>query len=120
MPIGKGWFCGQPGVHTMHLTIPPCHGAPEEELVNTKYLRFTINYNGEPTIKATMGWGQPHYALPITASPIEGHPPPPANDKEDLAFLAETHMMNSALNRALEGLGDYGVYADVIRLRNRR
>jgi hypothetical protein len=30
------------------------------------------------------------------------------------------HMMNSALNRALEGLGDYGMYADVIRLRNSR
>jgi hypothetical protein len=29
-------------------------------------------------------------------------------------------MMNSALNRALEGLGDYRVYANVIRLRNRR
>jgi hypothetical protein len=29
-------------------------------------------------------------------------------------------MMNSALNRALEGLGDYGMYADVIRLRNGR
>jgi hypothetical protein len=29
-------------------------------------------------------------------------------------------MMNSALNRALEGLGDYGVYADVIQLRNSR
>jgi hypothetical protein len=29
-------------------------------------------------------------------------------------------MMNSALNRALEGLGDYRVYADMIRLRNGR
>jgi hypothetical protein len=28
--------------------------------------------------------------------------------------------MNSALNRALEGLGDYRVYANVIRLRNSR
>jgi hypothetical protein len=54
------------------------------------------------------------------ASPVEGRRTPPANDEEDLAFLAETHMMNSALNRALEGLGDYGVYADVIRLRNGR
>jgi hypothetical protein len=34
--------------------------------------------------------------------------------------LAKTHMMNSALNRALEGLGDYGVYTDVIQLRNGR
>jgi hypothetical protein len=62
----------------------------------------------------------PHYALPIMVSPIEGQHTPPANDEEDLAFLAETHMINSALNRALEGLGDYGVYADVIRLRNGR
>jgi hypothetical protein len=54
------------------------------------------------------------------ASPIEGRRTPPANDEEDLAFLAETHMMNSALNRALEGLGDYGVYADIIRLWNGR
>jgi hypothetical protein len=29
-------------------------------------------------------------------------------------------MMNSALNQALEGLGDYGVYTDVIQLRNGR
>jgi hypothetical protein len=53
-------------------------------------------------------------------SPVEGRRTPPANDKEDLAFLAEMHMMNSALNWALEGLGDYRVYADVIRLRNGR
>jgi hypothetical protein len=88
--------------------------------VNAKYLRFTINVDGEPTIEATMGRGGPHYALPIMVSPVEGRHTPPANDEEDLAFLAETHMMNSALNRALEGLGDYGVYADVIRLRNGR
>jgi hypothetical protein len=29
-------------------------------------------------------------------------------------------MINSTLNRALEGLGDYGVYTDVIRLRSGR
>jgi hypothetical protein len=51
-------------------------------------------------------------------SPVEGRITPPVNDKEELAFLAETHMMNSALNRALEGLGDYGVYTDMIHLRN--
>jgi hypothetical protein len=55
MPLGKGWFNSQPGVHTTRLTVPPYHGAPEDELVDAKYLRFTINYNGEPTIKATMG-----------------------------------------------------------------
>jgi hypothetical protein len=54
------------------------------------------------------------------ASPVEGQRTPPVNDEEDLAFLAETHMMNSALNQALEGLGDYRVYADVIQLRNGR
>jgi hypothetical protein len=48
------------------------------------------------------------------ASPVEGRHTPPANNEEDLAFLAETYMMNSALNWALEGLGDYRVYADVI------
>jgi hypothetical protein len=107
-------------VHRTRLTIPPHHGAPEDELVDAKYLRFTINFNGEPTIEATMGQGGPHYALPIMALPVKGRRTPPTNDEEDLAFLAETHMMNSALNRALEGLGDYGVYADVIRLRNSR
>jgi hypothetical protein len=107
-------------VHTTCLTVPPHHGAPKEELIDTKYLRFTINYNGKPTIEVTMGRGQPHYTLLITTSPVKGCPPPPANDEEDLAFLAKTHMMNSALNRALEGLEDYGVYADVIRLRNGR
>jgi hypothetical protein len=120
MPIGEGWFHSQPGVYRTRLTISPHHGAPEDELVDAKYLRFTINFDGEPTIEATMGRGGPHYALPIMASPVEGRRTPPANDEEDLAFLAETHMMNSALNRALEGLGDYGVYADVIRLRNGR
>jgi hypothetical protein len=117
MPLGEGWFRSQPGVHRTRLTIPPHHGAPEDELVDAKYLRFTINFDGEPMIEATMGQGGPHYALPIMASPVEGQRTPPANDEEDLAFLAETHMMNSALNRALEGLGDYGVYADVIQLR---
>jgi hypothetical protein len=120
MPLGEGWFCSQPGVHRTRLTIPPHHGAPEDKMVDAKYLRFTINFEGEPTIEATMGRGGPHYALPIMVSPVEGWRTPPANDEEDLAFLAETHMMNSALNRALEGLGDYGVYADVIRLRNSR
>jgi hypothetical protein len=120
MPLGEGWFRSQPGIHTTRLTVPPFHGASEDELVDAKYLRFTISYTGEPTIEATMGQGQPHYALPIMASPVEGRRTPPANDEEDLAFLAETHMMNSALNRALEGLGDYVVYTNVIQLRNGR
>jgi hypothetical protein len=98
MPLGKGWFRSQPGIHNTHLTVPPHHGAPEDELVDAKYLRFTISYTGEPTIEATMGQGTPHYALPIMVSPVEGRHTPPANDEEDLAFLAETHMINSALN----------------------
>jgi hypothetical protein len=117
-PIGEGWFHSKLGVHTTNLTIPTNHD--NEEMKNTKYLKFTINYNGEPTIKATMGWGCPHYALPIVASPVDKCIPPPWNDEEELAFLAETHMMGGPLNRALEGLGDYGVYADMIRLRNGR
>jgi Chromo (CHRromatin Organisation MOdifier) domain len=72
MPPGEGWFRSQPGVHTTCLTIPLFHGAPKDDLVDTRYLRFTINYNGEPTIKATMGRGRPHYALPIMASPVKG------------------------------------------------
>jgi Chromo (CHRromatin Organisation MOdifier) domain len=72
IPPGKGWFRSQPGVHTTCITVPPFHGAPEDDLVDAKYLRFTINYNGEPTIEATMGRGRPHYALPIMASPVEG------------------------------------------------
>jgi hypothetical protein len=87
---------------------------------DTKYLKFTVNYNGEPTIKATMGWGRPHYALPVVASLVNEHIPLSQNDEEELAFLTKMHMMNSTLNRALEGLGDYGVYTDVIRLRNGR
>jgi hypothetical protein len=89
-------------------------------MVPAKYLKFTINYNSEPTVEATMGWGCPHYTLPITASPVDKHIPMLRNNEEELAFLTETHMMNSALNRALEGLGDYGVYADIIWLRNGR
>jgi Chromo (CHRromatin Organisation MOdifier) domain len=119
-PLGEGWFHSQPSMHTTRLTVPLYHRALDDELTDAKYLKFTINYNSEPTIEATMGRGEPHYALPIMALPIEGRHTPPANDEEDLAFLAETHMMNSALNQALEGLGDYGVYADVIRLRNGR
>ena len=72
MPLGKGWFHSQPGIHTTCLTIPPHHGAPDDELIDAKYLRFTVNYNGEPTIEATMGRGEPHYALPIVALPVEG------------------------------------------------
>jgi hypothetical protein len=119
-PVGAGWFHNKPGVHTTYLTIPPDDAAQVEELVDAKYLKFTINYDGEPTIEATMGQGYLYYALPITASPVNECLPPSHNDEEDLAFLAKTHMMNSALNRALEGLGDYGVYANMIRLRNRR
>jgi hypothetical protein len=55
MPLGEGWFRSQPGMHQTCLTIPPHHDAPEDELVNAKYLRFTISYAGEPTIEATMG-----------------------------------------------------------------
>jgi hypothetical protein len=73
--IGEGWFHSRPGVHTMHLTIPPNHN--NKEIVDAKYLKFTINYNGEPTIEATMGQGHPHYALPITTSPVDKQLPPP-------------------------------------------
>jgi hypothetical protein len=102
MPLGEGWFRSQLGVHQTRLTVPPCHRAPEDELVDAKYLRFTISYTSEPTIEATMGRGTPHYTLPIMASPVEGRFTPPANDEEDLAFLAEMHMMNSALNRCYD------------------
>jgi hypothetical protein len=47
MPPGEGWFCSQPGVHTTRLTIPPSHDASEDNLVDAKYLKFTINYDGE-------------------------------------------------------------------------
>jgi hypothetical protein len=72
IPLGEGWFRSQPGVHRTRLTIPPHHRAPEDELVDAKYLRFTVNFDEEPTIEATMGRGGPHYALPIMASPVEG------------------------------------------------
>jgi Chromo (CHRromatin Organisation MOdifier) domain len=72
MPLGEGWFRSQLGMHRTRLTIPLHHGAPEDELVDAKYLRFTVNFDGEPTIEATMGQGGPHYTLPIMASPVEG------------------------------------------------
>jgi hypothetical protein len=104
----------------MSLTIPPDDIAKIKELVLAKYLKFTVNYASKPTIKATMGDGHPHYALHIQATAVDRPVQVSQNNKEELAFLTETHMMNSTLNQALEGLGDYGVYADVIRLCNGR
>jgi hypothetical protein len=83
-----------------------------------KYMRFMMNKErGEPEIWGTDGLNHDIVGAPLTAEPCLAN----INlgiDDTDLAPFVDINMFRKDLELALWGLNDYGIIADVYRLRS--
>jgi len=81
--------------------------------VEAKYLSVRV-VQGEPTIMGTMGYGQPVHSESLHALPFAA--PAPAHFHLP-SFNLLQNPFDPRTERALDGLGDLGVQAEVYRLR---
>jgi hypothetical protein len=101
-----------------HIKIPATEAEPEIK-VDARFICFHINnITGEPTIYRTMGAGRPVYAEALEAAPASWAAPADYRDDRHFTLLMEERMIGGPMERAIEDLGDYGVKADIICLRN--
>jgi hypothetical protein len=115
---GDDWIRFQSEIHRTHIKIPATEAEPETK-VDARFIRFRIdNITGEPTIYGTMGAGQPVYTEALEAAPASWAAPADYRDDRHFTLLTEERMIRGPMERAIENLGDYGVKADIIRLRN--
>ncbi|KAH9039247.1 hypothetical protein EDB85DRAFT_1887448 [Lactarius pseudohatsudake] len=82
---------------------------------HARYLRFTLNAEGRPTLLGSEGTGRPAYSSRLYAhpQPAEQHTP----DDDSLALYDLHHASHHNINLALARLGDPGVCAEVLRYR---
>jgi hypothetical protein len=115
---GDDWVRFQPEIHCTHIKIPATEADPGVK-VEARFICFCIdNITGEPTIYGTMGAGRPVYAEALEAAPASWAAPADYHDDRHFTLLTEERMIGGPMERAIEDLGDYGVKADIIRLRN--
>src|SRR5579863_9609699 len=106
---GPEWYPYRPEQHISRLTIPDEEGRQ----VEAKYLSVRV-VQGEPTIMGTMGYGQPVHSESLHALPFAA--PAPAHFHLP-SFNILQNPFDPRTERALDGLGDLGVQAEVYRLR---
>src|SRR5579863_8998470 len=106
---GPEWYPCRPDQHFSRLTIPDEKGRQ----VEAKYLSVRV-VQGEPTIMGTMGYGQPVHSESLHALPFAA--PAPAHFHIP-SFSILQNPFDPRTERALDGLGDLGVQAEVYRLR---
>jgi hypothetical protein len=115
---GDDWIRFQPEIHRTHIKIPATEAEPEVK-VEVRFICFRVDtITGEPTIYGTMGAGRPVYAETLEAAPASWAAPADYRDDRHFALLTEERMIGGLMERAIEDLGDYGVKADIICLRN--
>jgi hypothetical protein len=115
---GNDWIRFQSEIHRTSIKIPATEAEPTVK-VDARYICFCVdNVTGEPTIYGTMGSGRPIYAETLEAAPASWAAPTDYRDDRHFSLLAEERMIGGPMERAIEDLGDYGVKADIIRLRN--
>jgi hypothetical protein len=118
MHPGDDWIRFQSEIHRTSIKIPVTEAEPAVK-VDARFVRFCIdNITGEPTIYGTMGAGRPIYAEALEAAPASWAAPADYRDDRHFKLMAEERMIGGPMKRAIEDLGDYGVKADIIRLRN--
>ena len=81
--------------------------------MEAKYLSVWV-IQGEPIIMGTMGYGQPVHSRPLHALPFSA--PAPAHFHLP-SFNLLQNPFDPRMERALDGLRDLGVQAEVYRLR---
>jgi hypothetical protein len=115
---GDDWVRFQPDIHRTSIKVPATEAEPTVK-VDARFVRFRVdNITGEPTIYGTMGAGRPMYAETLEAAPASWAAPADYRDDRYFMLLMEERMIGGPMERAIEDLGDYGVKADIIRLRN--
>jgi hypothetical protein len=115
---GEDWIRFQPEIHRTSIKVPATEAEPMVK-VDARFIRFRVdNITGEPTIYGTMGAGQPIYTETLEAAPASWAAPADYRDDRYFTLLTEERMLGGPMERAIEDLGDYGVKADIIRLRN--
>jgi hypothetical protein len=114
----EDWIRFDPDLHHTQIQIPATEAAPNEK-VPAHFIRFRVEpIMGEPTIYRTMGRGRPIYAECLEATPASWATPANYQDDSYFQLLTEERMIGGPLERAIEDLGDYGVKADIMCLRN--
>src|SRR5579863_753302 len=106
---GPEWYPYKPDQHISWLTIPDEEG----QQVEAKYLSVRV-VQGEPTIMGTMGYGQPVHSKPLHALLFSA--PAPAHFHLP-SFNLLQNPFDPRTERALDGLGDLSVQAEVYRMR---
>jgi hypothetical protein len=115
---GDDWIRFQPEIHRTHIKILATEAEPEVK-VEARFIHFCVDtITGEPTIYRTMGAGRPVYAEALEAAPASWAAAADYRDDRHFALLTEERMIGGPMERAIEDLGDYGVKADIIHLRN--
>ena len=114
----EDWVRFDPDLHCTVIQIPATEAEPLDR-VPARFVRFRVEpITGEPTIYGTMGVGRPIYAESLEAAPASWAHPADYRDDDHFKLLTEERMIGRPLERAIEDLGDYGVKADIMRLRN--
>jgi hypothetical protein len=112
------WIRFDPDLHCTTIHIPATEAEPNEK-VPARFICFRVEpIIGEPTIYRTMGRGRPIYAECLEATPASWAAPADYRDDDYFQLLTEERMIGRPLERAIEDLGDYGVKADIMCLRN--
>jgi hypothetical protein len=115
--LGDDWIKFDPEIHRTGIQIPITEADPHNKVL-AYYVRFRVEpITGEPTIYSTMGRGRPVYAEALEAAPVSWAAPANYQDDDHFKILMEERMIGGPLERAIEDLGDYGVKADIMRLR---
>jgi hypothetical protein len=114
----EDWIKFDPDIHRTSIQIPATEAAPLEK-VPARFIHFRVEpITGEPTIYGTMGRGRPIYAECLEAAPASWAARASYQDNNYFQLLTEERMIRGPLKRAIEDLGDYGVKADIMCLRN--
>jgi hypothetical protein len=114
----EDWIRFDPDLHRTSIQIPATEAEPNAK-VPACFIHFRVEpITGEPTIYRTMGRGRPIYAKCLEAAPASWAAPADYQDDSHFQPLTEERMIGGPLEKVIEDLGDYGVKANIIHLRN--
>jgi hypothetical protein len=114
----EDWIRFDPDLHRTSIQIPATEADPLVKVL-ARFIRFRVEpITGEPTVYGTMGVGRPIYTESLEAAPASWAVPADYRDDDYFKLLTKERMIGRPLERAMEDLGDYGVKADIMCLRN--
>ena len=110
---GYPWTQYTPALHGAPMTMP---SMDDNFPFRADYVAYEVEpHHGDPTIYLTVGDGYPAYQHHLVAEP--SNEPSMNIQPADLLLFHEKFQTKPIVNRALEALGDRGISADVLHLR---